>query len=232
MTKLGKIRKAFDGLLAKNSFKPIGRMDSGHEHCYSILREPLVYQCSNGGSSFHLEEVDEPTRGIKDIWLDNLDPETIILKPDRFVLSHFKPETYSKVCDYIVLTKPIGAIGHELYAFYIDLKTDVYTDEGDSQGLIDHTLSANWQFAWQMAGGYVVLYSLLMLARTLKLVDDYQFRSIYLDIAMTKNRDKSSRVAFFQSNIPVKKIVNTDRHYWMIRNNGDRISAKDLADLF
>lgn len=231
MTKLAKIRDAFNGFLSPTSFKPVKSGLSGHEFCYTILRKPLLYACDSRGS-FHLEEDDEPTRGISDIWLDDLDVETVILKPDRFVLSHFKAGTYSKVCDYVVLTKPKDSNASELYAFYLDLKTDIYTDDVDQQGLFDHTLAANWEFAWQMAGGFVALNSLMSLGRKLKLLDEYQFRSIYVDIAIVKNRDMSSRVASYQASIPDKKIVNTDRHYWMVKNNGDRISAKDLVALF
>ena len=231
MTKLAKIRRVFNDFLAPTSFKPVKSVLPGHQFCYTILQKPLLFACDNNGS-FHLEENDEPTRGISDIWLDDLDVESVILKPDRFVLSHFKKGTYSKVCDYVVLTKPKGSSASELYAFYIDLKTDIYTDEAGPQGLFDHTVAANWQFAWQMAGGFAALNSLIALARRLKTLEECQFRSVYVDIAAVKNRDMSSRVASYQASIPDKKIVNTDRHYWMVKNNGDRISAKDLEALF
>lgn len=231
MTKLGKISKTFDALLASESFKPVRSRDQGHQYCYNILQAPLKYVCGNS-SSFHLEEKDEQTNGIDSIWLDDLDSESVILKPDRFCFSHFKPGTYSRACDYVVLTKPIGCNGSELYAFYIDLKTDIYTDESGSCGTFDHTMAANWQFAWQMAGGCAVLDSLLSLGRKLKKMDSYEFRSIYIDIANIKKHDTSSRTACSPGVLPDRSIMNLDRHYWMIKNNNDRISAKDLANLF
>lgn len=234
--RLSKLKASLNLLLNDKSFLPQRSSEAGHLNCFTIMQKNLCCPVKNG--SINLVEEDAQTSGIKDLWIDDLDSDTIVLKPDRFSIAHFKKGTYNKACDYLVLTKPVGATGSELYAFFIDLKTDaraISFNPEETAGNLDYSIDSEKERLWQMAGARVLLDSLMGLSKKLGYIPDlYQFRCVCFDFCSTKIRVSASNGGAIATklNLPSSKLIDCERAYWYITRNGARISAKELSEYY
>ena len=138
-------------LLAKNVFhldtqeKLVDGMTSKVKSKVLIVKcglDPLLQQ-----SSVQLVE-DDAGAGLNLVTLTNLDPDTLVLKPDHFGVHYFKRKTYNKACDYLVLTKFQG----ERYAIFIDLKTVVAEDQNLGDSIFRWEEDYDAEIVWQMIG--------------------------------------------------------------------------------
>ena len=84
---------------------------------------------------------------LKKVTIEELHRDTLTLKPDHFVVQHFKGKTYNKACDYLILT----TFNNENYALFIDLKTSIGRNPND--GKLDYQGSEyDSDMVWQMIG--------------------------------------------------------------------------------
>jgi hypothetical protein len=85
---------------------------------------------------------------LKSVTLTDIDDESLVLKPDHFGIRYYRPGTWNKACDYLVLTSFDGA----RYAVFIDLKTSIGT-EPDCEGRLAFRGAAyDSGMIWQMLG--------------------------------------------------------------------------------
>ena len=84
---------------------------------------------------------------LEKVTIKALHRETLALKPDHFVVQHFKGGTYNKACDYLILTR----FNNENYALFIDLKTSI--GRAPNNGKLDfHGSDYDASMIWQMIG--------------------------------------------------------------------------------
>lgn len=126
------------------------------------IREEIRVDVMSNKMAVDLKE-DEPCARLKHITISDVDEETLVLKPDNFGRQYFRPCTYNKACDYLILTR----WNRVRYALFVDLKTKIH--EHPDGGLFRYESSdKDKEMAWQMIGADNLLDSLIVTAERQK----------------------------------------------------------------
>lgn len=121
------------------------------------LRAKVLSDVSAGLWYSDLDEHEQTAR-LKRVRILGIDPESLVLKMDHFGVRHYKPKTWNKACDYLLLTIYNG----KKYAIFIDLKTKIYEDpSGDNAQDLTVATDDNKLIAWQMIGADALLDGLI-----------------------------------------------------------------------
>lgn len=147
-----------EGILAKVCF-PVDRDqfdDSGKltidrtGDCLSLQVDMLVNPLSSAGCVELLEEQHQNVNAslLKKVTVKELHSESLVLRPDHFAVQHFKPKTWNKACDYLILTTFNGT----KYALFIDLKTSLECKPDANGRLVFQGLPYHSEMVWQMMG--------------------------------------------------------------------------------
>ena len=88
---------------------------------------------------------DGDNASLRNICLDGVSPNGIILKPDNFAISFFTKGSWNKACDYIVLTENNG----NKFAVFLELKSTL-DDQPDQNGHLRLRSKKDIGTAWQL----------------------------------------------------------------------------------
>lgn len=125
-----------------------------------LLTLPTTRDFLAGSASVVLEEMKHVGKNaslLEQVTIEGLNVETLVLKPDNFVVQHYKHGTWNKACDYLVLTE----FDSEKYAIFIDLKTSIGCDPADDGSLIFQKSEYDSDMVWQMLGADLLFNGLL-----------------------------------------------------------------------
>ena len=94
---------------------------------------------------------------LKKVTITGLHKDSLVLKPDHFMVQHFRGRTWNKACDYLILTR----FNDEDYAFFIELKTSISLNPDDHARLVFKGFDYDSGMIWQMIGANVLFDNLI-----------------------------------------------------------------------
>lgn len=116
-----------------------------------LLQTPLCVNHLTMCASVELKEEQHQNVNaslLKKVTLTDLHMESLVLRPDHFSVQHFKPRTWNKACDYLILT----VFNKTKYALFVDLKTSLECAPDSHGRLVFQGLSYHSGMVWQMMG--------------------------------------------------------------------------------